>query len=54
MRTPPLSPDVADTARSDPELAPYDEEHLMTYLRLLDADAKGADWREIRTSGPAS
>jgi hypothetical protein len=25
----------------------YDEEHLMTYLRLLDADAKGADWREI-------
>jgi hypothetical protein len=21
--------------------------HLMTYLRLLDADADGADWREV-------
>jgi hypothetical protein len=26
-------------------LTSYDEEHLVTYLRLLDADAKGADWR---------
>ena len=25
----------------------YDEEHLITYLRLLDADAEGADWREV-------
>ncbi len=24
----------------------YDECHLVTYLRLLDADAEGADWRE--------
>lgn len=24
----------------------YDEAHLATYLRLLDADAEGADWRE--------
>ncbi len=24
----------------------YDERHLVTYLRLLDADAEGADWRE--------
>jgi hypothetical protein len=22
-------------------------EHLITYLRLLDADAEGADWREV-------
>ena len=21
--------------------------HLVTYLRLLDADAEGADWREV-------
>jgi len=28
-------------------LTTYDEEHLMTYLRLLDADAEGADWREV-------
>lgn len=24
----------------------YDEAHLATYLRLLDADEEGADWRE--------
>jgi hypothetical protein len=47
MQRPPLDPDVADIAPSYPELTPYDEEHLMTYLRLLDANAKGADWREV-------
>jgi Uncharacterized conserved protein (DUF2285) len=47
MQTPPLNPDVADIAPSDPGLTSYDEEHLMTHLRLLDAEAKGADWREI-------
>lgn len=24
----------------------YDERHFTTYIRLLDADAEGADWRE--------
>lgn len=24
----------------------YDEAHFSTYLRLLDADAEGVDWRE--------
>jgi hypothetical protein len=43
----PLDPDVADTAPSDSVLTVYDEEHVITYLRLLDADAKGADWREV-------
>jgi hypothetical protein len=47
MQTPPLDPDVADTAPSDSVLTAYDEEHLVTYLRLLDADAEGADWREV-------
>jgi hypothetical protein len=28
-------------------LTVYDEEHVITYLRLLDADAQGADWREV-------
>lgn len=28
-------------------VTPYDESHLVTYLRLLDADAEGADWREV-------
>jgi hypothetical protein len=40
MQKPPLDPDVADTAPSMPELTPYDQEHLVTYLRLLDARPK--------------
>jgi Uncharacterized conserved protein (DUF2285) len=28
------------------ELTSYDERHLATYLRLLDADEEGADWKE--------
>jgi hypothetical protein len=28
-------------------LTGYDRRHLITYLRLLDADADGADWREV-------
>jgi hypothetical protein len=47
MQKPPLDADVADTAPSDSVLTVYDEEHLITYLRLLDADAEGADWREV-------
>jgi hypothetical protein len=47
VQKPPLDPDVADSAPSDPVLTVYDEEHLITYLRLLDADAEGADWREV-------
>jgi hypothetical protein len=47
MQTPPLDPDVADTAPSGSDLTAYDEEHLVTYLRLLDADVEGADWREV-------
>ncbi len=30
----------------DKAVTSYDERHLVTYLRLLDADAEGADWRE--------
>jgi hypothetical protein len=44
---PPLDPDVADLAPSDPALTSYDQQHAITYLRLLDADADGADWREV-------
>jgi hypothetical protein len=47
MKNPPLDPDVADAAPTDPMLTGYDQEHLVTYLRLLDADAEGADWREV-------
>jgi T6SS, Transcription factor, DNA binding domain len=47
MQMPPLDPDIADIAPSDLVLTSYDEEHLITYLRLLDADTEGADWREV-------
>jgi hypothetical protein len=47
MPMPPLNPDVADLAPASPALTVYDEEHIVTYLRLLDADQEGADWREV-------
>ena len=47
MQSPPLDPDVADIAPTEHSLTPYDQEHAITYLRMLDADAEGADWREV-------
>ena len=47
IQKPPLDPDVADVAPSVPRLTDYDMEHLVTYLRLLDADAEGADWCDV-------
>jgi hypothetical protein len=47
MKKPPPNPDVADVAPTDSVLTVYDEEHIITYLRLLDAEAEGADWREV-------
>lgn len=42
-----LDPDVADHVPWSDNLTPYDEQHFVTYLRLLDADADGADWQEV-------
>lgn len=36
----------ADRAPDASQLTAYDESHLTAYLRLLDADEEGADWRE--------
>ena len=47
MRRPPINPDVADLAPSGPALTVYDEQHAVTYMRMLDAGAGGADWREV-------
>ncbi|MFC7695387.1 DNA -binding domain-containing protein [Bradyrhizobium sp. GCM10028915] len=47
MTKPPLDPDVADVAPHEPVLTTYDEQHLVTYWRLLDAEADGADWKEV-------
>jgi len=35
-----------DAAPSGDELTTYDREHVKLYMRLLDAAADGADWRE--------
>jgi hypothetical protein len=37
---------VADAAPDVTDLTTYDELHLTTYLRLLDAEAAHADWEE--------
>lgn len=38
--------DLRDTPICDCEITDYDRAHLQAYLRLLDADAARADWRE--------
>lgn len=47
MSGPPLNPDVADVAPNEPALTTYDEQHVVTYIRLLQAEGEGADWREV-------
>jgi Uncharacterized conserved protein (DUF2285) len=39
-------PDLLECPPVGDEITSYDERHFVTYLRLLDADAEGADWRE--------
>jgi hypothetical protein len=47
MQKPPLDPDVADEAPTSTLLSVYDEQHRITYLRLLDAERDGAAWQEV-------
>ena len=42
-----LDPDVSDEVPWSEDITPYDEDHFITYLRLLDADAASADWHEV-------
>jgi hypothetical protein len=42
-----LDPDIADAPPASETLTAYDEAHLIVYMRLLDAEAAGADWREV-------
>jgi len=44
---PDLDPDVDDLAPIEQEVTLYDEAHFVTYLRLLDAEADGADWADV-------
>lgn len=43
MTTPPFE----DRAPAQDRITAYDERHFVTYLRILDADKEGADWREV-------
>ncbi|WP_271605830.1 DUF2285 domain-containing protein [Bradyrhizobium sp. CCBAU 11434] len=47
MHRPFLNPDVADNAPDEPALTAYDEQHVVTYIRLLQAEGEGANWREV-------
>jgi type VI secretion system activator RovC-like protein len=42
----PHSP-VDDVAPTATVLTSYDARHAITYLRLLDAEAEGADWQDV-------
>jgi hypothetical protein len=48
MRVPvELDPDVDDEAPAGDITTIYDEQHFVTYLRLLDGKAEGSDWKEV-------
>lgn len=44
---PDLDPDVADEVPWSDHVTPYDEQHFVTYVRLLDADKEDADWQSV-------
>jgi len=44
---PSLDPDCDDEAPQTDGLISYDMGHLVTYLRLLDAEVERADWTEV-------
>ena len=47
MQNVPLDADVNDMAPTSTTLTGYDKQHLIIYLRLLDAERDGADWKEV-------
>ncbi|QYU69141.1 DUF2285 domain-containing protein [Leptolyngbya sp. 15MV] len=38
---------ILETPPDEPRVTSYDLAHKILYLRLLDAAAEGADWREV-------
>ena len=38
---------IADEVPWSDRITPYDEQHHVAYLRILDAERAGADWREV-------
>jgi len=47
VQKPPLDQDIANEAPDASVLTGYDERHLVTYLRLLNAENDGADWTDV-------
>ena len=45
MRNP--IPDVHDTAPTADAITSYDRDHMITYLRTLDAHAEGIAWEDV-------
>ena len=41
------TPAFQDVPPQSEHVTDYDEAHFVTYLRLLDGAAEGADWREV-------
>lgn len=41
------APQFLDEPPQGQQLTSYDREHMVLYLRLLDAHRDGADWREV-------
>jgi hypothetical protein len=44
---PSVRPELTDVAPVGPIITAYDEEHIHTYLRVLNYTQEGADWRDI-------
>ena len=47
MAQPELSPPIADKVPWSDSITDYDEQHFVTYLRLLDAEQEGASQVEM-------
>jgi hypothetical protein len=47
MPSPPVGAAVDDVAPTAFVVTSYDQRHMKTYLRLLDAEVKGANWKDV-------
>ena len=50
MTKPRIDTPILDQAPTADKLTDYDRIHLITYIRLLDADADGISWEEVSRS----
>ena len=50
MTKPRIDAPISDQAPTDDKLTDYDRLNLITYIRLLDADADGIPWEEASRS----